>query len=50
MIVFGYAKDIAPNNPTQLHIDDFRRHEKAGREQHRAPRGMNQRHKDESPL
>lgn len=44
MIVFGYAKDIAPNNPTQLHINHFKRYTKAGREQHRAPSVKSQRY------
>lgn len=34
MIVFGYAKDIAPINSVRLHIDHFRLHPKAGLKQH----------------
>lgn len=34
MIVFGYAKDIAPINFIRLHIDHFRLHPKAGLKQH----------------
>lgn len=38
MIVFGYAKDIAPINSIRLHIDHFTLQPKAGLKQHRAPR------------
>lgn len=37
MIVFGYAKDIAPINLLRLPIDHFRLHPTAGLNQHRAP-------------
>lgn len=47
MIVFGYAKDIAPINFIRLHINLTRLHPKAGREQRRAPHDLNQRCKDE---
>lgn len=50
MIVFGYAKDIAPINSIQLHIDHFRLRPKAGLEQHWAPHETNQPHKDKTPL
>lgn len=48
MIVFGYAKDIAPINSIRLHIDHFRLHPKAGLKQHRAPHKINQLYKEKS--
>lgn len=48
MIVFGYAKDIAPINFIRLHIDHLRLHPKAGLKQHRAPHERNQLYEEKS--
>lgn len=48
MIVFGYAKDIAPISSIGLHIYHFRQHPKVELKQHQARHEINRRYKQQT--